>query len=589
MTRKLNLLNLDGDQFVIGNTVITGNGVTNNGKELGGTQVYASKDDLPTLFATGARAWVEDTNTLYLGVGNGWFKIEALDTVPTFTQTPPETYWFLPDQNVSFDLRVEDPDTPNNDFRWTYSLGEGDTLLKYGNLFWKLDLEHVDNVGTHNWRGYVSYRSNETDAWNSSFTVLNGLIQGTAGSIHIGETWTIVNPEYPMHPAVIKDTTNVTQTVTETFDENGYQILTWVPEETGTYYVKCTNHPTMQLDIVVADNPRSIVINNNSVGANGEFAFYANAQSDGVADKEDLDVTFKLDDGLSVISTTTTFKAKYPDFDIDISTPTYGGMRQPGATIYVKSGVFSFDGLTFYQPIESNQSRINVFELTTPYDLLTASQASYSPVDISGWQGIQTNNGITAFDISLDGKYLFYSAKGNRNYIYSRYMSTRGNISSSLQLDSYYITNGGGIEPQSLSLSPDGKYIYLGFYRTNYITQLELSVPWNMAQSITRRNLLDLDTYWGGLNASDVRTFGLVISPSGRNLIFSDYIVDRIYSIDFTSPHNISTATRGSDYIRALDLGNTWDMNHMASLDTNQDGSKLFVYTIFGNVVELDL
>ena len=90
MVQKLSMANLKGDSLTVGNTVITGTGVTVNDEPLsggsGGAEVYANSSQFPlTDLTPGSFAFANNNNTLYLTNGAGWYKIALINQSPTIT------------------------------------------------------------------------------------------------------------------------------------------------------------------------------------------------------------------------------------------------------------------------------------------------------------------------------------------------------------------------------------------------------------------------------------------------------------------------------------------------------------------------
>ena len=90
MVQKLGMQNLTGESLTVGNTVITGTGVTVSGEPLsggtGGAQVYANSSVFPlTDLTAGSFAFANNNNTLFMSNGSGWYKIALINQTPTIT------------------------------------------------------------------------------------------------------------------------------------------------------------------------------------------------------------------------------------------------------------------------------------------------------------------------------------------------------------------------------------------------------------------------------------------------------------------------------------------------------------------------
>ena len=90
MVQKLGMQNLTGDSLTVGNTVITGTGVTVSGEPLsggtGGAAVYANASVFPLINLTaGSFAFANNNNTLFMSNGSGWYKIALINQTPSIT------------------------------------------------------------------------------------------------------------------------------------------------------------------------------------------------------------------------------------------------------------------------------------------------------------------------------------------------------------------------------------------------------------------------------------------------------------------------------------------------------------------------
>jgi len=85
MVQKVNFNNLTGDTLTVGNTVITGTGVTVGGDSLGqGVTVYANASVLPTSGLTsGTLAYTG--NAIFITNGSGWYRVAVTNQDPSIT------------------------------------------------------------------------------------------------------------------------------------------------------------------------------------------------------------------------------------------------------------------------------------------------------------------------------------------------------------------------------------------------------------------------------------------------------------------------------------------------------------------------
>jgi len=87
MVQKVNYNNLTGDTLTVGNTVITGTGVTVDGEALGGSiTTYANASVLPLSGLTaGEFAFVSSNSSIYFTNGSGWYLVQSVNQSPSVT------------------------------------------------------------------------------------------------------------------------------------------------------------------------------------------------------------------------------------------------------------------------------------------------------------------------------------------------------------------------------------------------------------------------------------------------------------------------------------------------------------------------
>lgn len=115
MVQKLSMTNLTGDSLTVGNTVITGTGVTVNDEPLsggtGGAEVYANTTFFPTSGLTpGSFAFANNNNTLFMTNGSGWYKIALVNQTPSITASIESALMGKSGNTIMFTYSVSDPD-----------------------------------------------------------------------------------------------------------------------------------------------------------------------------------------------------------------------------------------------------------------------------------------------------------------------------------------------------------------------------------------------------------------------------------------------------------------------------------------------
>ena len=106
----------------------------------GATQVYELISQLPlSSVNTGAQAFVEENNRLYIWTGAGWFNIALINTNPTITQGPNPSYVFATDGTpIVITLLASDPE--GIPITWSFqvtggTLGDTAVITQDGNVF----------------------------------------------------------------------------------------------------------------------------------------------------------------------------------------------------------------------------------------------------------------------------------------------------------------------------------------------------------------------------------------------------------------------------------------------------------------------
>lgn len=132
MTQKVNFNNLTGDTLTIGNTVITGTGLTVNGSEIAGSVTsYANASLLPlTNLTAGDFAFVDANNALYFTNGSGWYLVSAVNRSPTIETFPAESEVEIPEDSNTFIMTLTANEPEGTPITWGISLdSDANTLI----------------------------------------------------------------------------------------------------------------------------------------------------------------------------------------------------------------------------------------------------------------------------------------------------------------------------------------------------------------------------------------------------------------------------------------------------------------------------
>ena len=112
MVQKVNFNNLTGDTLTVGNTVITGTGVTVSGSPLaGGATQYANTSQLPKQDLTfGEFALIG--NTLFITNGVGWYSVGVINQSPSLSISVSDISLGVSGNTINFTYTATDPDGP---------------------------------------------------------------------------------------------------------------------------------------------------------------------------------------------------------------------------------------------------------------------------------------------------------------------------------------------------------------------------------------------------------------------------------------------------------------------------------------------
>src|SRR6056300_737410 len=115
MVQKVNFNNLTGDTLTVGNTVITGTGVTVSGSPLsggsGGATQYANTSQLPKQDLTfGEFALIG--NTLFITNGVGWYSVALINQSPSLSISVSDISLGTDGNTIDFTYTATDPDGP---------------------------------------------------------------------------------------------------------------------------------------------------------------------------------------------------------------------------------------------------------------------------------------------------------------------------------------------------------------------------------------------------------------------------------------------------------------------------------------------
>jgi len=227
-------------------------------------------------------------------------------------------------------------------------------------------------------------------------------------------------------------------------------------------------------------------------------------------------------------------------------------------TIDVYSGVadgainFSRDGTKFFLKPYSTVAQILSYDLSTAWDLNTATQS-----------GSMTFNPPNTFaiHISLDGFHLYVAVFNSA--IYQFYLSTAFDLSTSSQIRT--VNNLPDNAVGGLWLSDDGVNMITVTQGADQFTSYVLTTPFDISTATSAQSQ--------ALGNSTPR--GIAVHPEGRNVFIQNTgsggnVAEGVEEWLLSTPWDASTAT----YVRSLDVSAQTGTG--MGLDIARDGSKLF-------------
>lgn len=200
------------------------------------------------------------------------------------------------------------------------------------------------------------------------------------------------------------------------------------------------------------------------------------------------------------------------------------------------SGIaFKPDGTRFFM-IGSGSDAIRQYDLTTPFDISTASVASGSYNTASASPNEFAPGGLI---ISPDGTKLYYTGTGS-DIIREVTLSTAFDVSSGSTSGNPSISVGSqDTLSNGLSSSPDGTKIYMSGFSTDTIYQYDLTTGFDLSTGSFANKSLDISSQ--DSNPQDVE-----ISTDGTKLFVVGSGNDKVYQYNLSTPFDISTGSFAS-------------------------------------------
>ena len=282
--------------------------------------------------------------------------------------------------------------------------------------------------------------------------------------------------------------------------------------------------------------------------------------SEGAATPGSSTLTFKVSDGISFGSGTTTFTLSFgPEiYDVNLSTgyrlggfisnaeiDTWGagvgnnefvaglGLSSNGNHLFV--GVDRFFGGIGVEPM------VTRYDMSTPYDW--TSKTVNTGQTVTSWGGAETN--FRGMHVSYDGYHIFFTMGNDGLHHFT--MSTAWDLTSRSLTQKY---NDDGVISKvngymaGFHMNHDGTKAYtVGTSSQGYITYLTLSTPWDLTTATLVSNYSPPSPFGATNNLRDIWLNGDGTQLIMCNSVYSSTSPENLASWDLTTPWDISTAT----------------------------------------------
>ena len=240
-----------------------------------------------------------------------------------------------------------------------------------------------------------------------------------------------------------------------------------------------------------------------------------------------------------------------------------------------KGLAFNNDGTKFYLT-SSSAKEINVYDLTTAWDLTTAVHKCAEPHWTSG------NKNARHIAFSADGTYMFVVRGGigdNTDYVYRYLLSspfdvcdgyTRGSGSNSSYVlggSNYINIDSQQNRTNGLAFSPDGKNMYITGTSDSSLDQYTLSTAWDLTTAVHGGSFEFEDS------SGETESMNVTFNYDGTKMWMTGWIEDSIFEYDLSTAWDVRTATLFGEVAGAF-AG--WD-DAPSTFVFNPDASKMFV------------
>ena len=207
-------------------------------------------------------------------------------------------------------------------------------------------------------------------------------------------------------------------------------------------------------------------------------------------------------------------------------------------------------------------NKIYQYNLSTPFLVTSATYASKASPILTGYAGMSYPY---SFCFSADGTKVFICGSGSggtTGIIRQWNLSTAWDISTATDASVTYSPPQISTSKALIgsSLSPDGKYLYLGNNTDSTVYQYTMSTPFNLATiSYTSKSY--------SVTGQTTSMYGIAISDNGKSLYIKSYNDSNVYQYDLSTAWDISTASYSSKSLSIGGLG----------LNLNKGGTNIYI------------
>ena len=327
--------------------------------------------------------------------------------------------------------------------------------------------------------------------------------------------------------------------------------LTFSTDGTKAYIVGQTNDTIYQYNLSIAWNINSASYSNKSFNIS-------------LLDGTSASLTFNLD-GTKVFlvgSTNDRIHELILSTAWDISTAYYRKSLYVGSqdTGVLSGAIFGNSGYNLYVLGDTNNT-VYQYNLTTPYDLFTATYSSKS-FSVSAFEA--TFNGLY---ISSDGKQFFVMGDDN-NRVYQFSLSTAWDLSTAYSIyTKKYSPLARETSPEGLAIGDSGTKLYVVGTGSNTVFQFNLSTPYQISTATYANKSFSTAT-WAS-NATSVS-----FNPTGTKMYVIGYANDYVREYKLSTAWDVSTAAES--YFFKSTSAQALDPN---DLFLGNNGTKLYVLT----------